>query len=280
MVRNERVFDSHVLWDARMRQYHQTLQKRPPGVLVGFASSIYNMALFLERNGLAPNYPRTALISSGEALDADMRAALGRVFPAPVFDRYGSREAGLLAYECDRHTGLHLNLLDGYLECAGPDVYSQPGELLITQYHNYTMPLIRFQIDDLAVRDRRACACGRTAPMLRRVAGRTSAAFVSSAGELIEGYHLIAKVRVVPGVREFQLIQEDLRRLRLLVVAGPECAPEKFALARADIAAIIGADCELSIEFVERIPLPPSGKAQMLISRVGRKRAAPETADA
>jgi phenylacetate-CoA ligase len=280
-LRNERFLDSHVMWDARMRQYHRALEHRPPGVLVGFASSIYNMALYLEQNGLAPNYPQTALISSGEVLDAEMRAALERVFPAPVFDRYGSREAGLLAYECDRHTGLHLNPLDGYLECASPDGTGEPSEMLITQFHNYTMPLIRFEIGDRAVRDERPCPCGRTAPMLRRVAGRTSAAFVSSSGELIEGYHLIAKVRVVPGVREFQLIQEDVRRLRLLVVAGPECAPEKFAAARADIAAIIGADCELSIEFVDSIPLPPSGKPQMLISRVGRPwAAAGEAADA
>ncbi|MEP7359792.1 MAG: hypothetical protein ABI847_21250 [Anaerolineales bacterium] len=267
-LRNEHYFDTHFTNDHRLRAYHARLTALKPGILVGYATGLAALAHFLEREGLTAAYPRLAVIPSGEVLDPEMRAALERVFPAPVFNRYGSREVGLMAYECDHHLGLHLNLSNAYLECLGPDVYESPGELVITQLHNYAMPLIRYQVDDLAVLDRRACTCGRAAPMLARLAGRRMASFVTANGTLVEGYHLIRFVRRAPGVLEFQLIQEAVGRFRLLLMTKPDFDPASLAQARADIADQMGAEVELIVEQVERIPRPPSGKAQMLLSRL------------
>jgi phenylacetate-CoA ligase len=267
-LRNEHYFDTHFMSDARLRQYHAALEALKPGMLVGFASSITELARYLEQRGLKASYPRRAVISSGEELEPDMRAALERAFPAPVFNRYGSREVGLMAYECDRHTGMHMNLSNVYLECVGADVYHAPGEILITQLHNYAMPLIRYQVDDLAVLELQPCTCGRAAPMIAHLAGRRSPSFVTSDGSRVEGYHLIRFVRRARGVLEFQLIQEAVGRMRLLLMTTPDFDGASLARARTDIADQMGADCELIVEQVERIPRPPSGKAQMLVSKL------------
>jgi phenylacetate-CoA ligase len=268
LLRNEYSFDNHFLWAGRLRQYHDALQALDPGVLVAWASSAALLANYLEREGLRPSYPRTALISSGEVLDPEMRAAIGRVFAAPVFDRYGSREVGLMAYECDRHTGLHINLSDVVLECLGDDVYTEPGDLVITQLHNAIMPLIRYQADDLAVLDRRTCTCGRTSPMLARVAGRRMPAFVTMSGVLIEAGHLLTPVRRIPGVLAYQLVQEEVGRLRLLLKTTPEYDGGGLAPVRKWVDEKMGAGCELIVEPVAQIPLPPSGKPQMVLSRL------------
>jgi hypothetical protein len=84
----------------------------------------------------------------------------------------------------------------------------------------------------------------------------------------------MAQVRPVPGVRQFQLVEEAVGRLRLLVVPGPGCVPEGFAEVRADIAQIMGPGCELAIDFVDRLPLPPSGKLQVAVSKLPQDRAA------
>ena len=269
-LRNEYFIDNHFIWDGRLRQIHDTLDALNPGVLVAWASSAAQLANYLEREGLRPRYPRLAVITSGEVLEADARAAVERAFPAPVFNRYGSREAGLMAYECDRHMGMHLSLSNVYLECVGEDVFKTPGEVVITQLHNYAMPLIRYQMDDLAVLDRRQCTCGRTAPMLERVAGRRMPAFVTTAGILVEGGHLLPAVRRTPGILEYQLVQEDVGRLRLLLKTVRDFDLQTLATVRADIAEKMGEDCELIVEQVERIPLPASGKPQMLVSRLDR----------
>jgi phenylacetate-CoA ligase len=267
-LRNEHYFDTHFMSDAVLSRYHAALEGLRPGMLVGFASSITELARYLERRGLKASYPRLAVISSGEELEPDMREALERVFPAPVFNRYGSREVGLMAYECHEHTGMHMNLSNVYLECVGADVYHAPGDILITQLHNTAMPLIRYQVDDLAVLDQRTCTCGRTAPMIAHLAGRRSPSFITAAGTLVEGYHLIRYVRRTPGVLEFQLIQEAVGRLRLLLMTTPDFDGARLARARSDIAEQMGAECELLVEQVERIPRPPSGKAQMLVSKL------------
>jgi phenylacetate-coenzyme A ligase PaaK-like adenylate-forming protein len=123
-------------------------------------------------------------------------------------------------------------------------------------------------VDDLAVLSRQRCNCGRTAPMLERVAGRCLPPFVTTRGELVESDHLLPNIRWTPGVLEYQLIQEDVGRLRLLLKTVPDFDPTSLAPVRADVASIMGAGCELIVEQVEQIPLPPSGKAQMVLSRL------------
>jgi phenylacetate-CoA ligase len=272
LLRNEFHYDTRVLWEERLRAYHALLQQLSPAIVVGMASSTTYLAQYLEREGLEvpPGYPRQALIASGEVLEPQMRAALERVFQVPVFNRYGSREVGLLAYQCDRREGLHLNVSNAYVECAGLDVYRQPGELLITQLRNYAMPLIRYQIDDLAVLEAEPCGCGRTAPMVKRLAGRTPTTFVSAAGVMIEGYHLINALRQVEGILEFQLVQEEVQRLRLHLVTTPAFVKGSIWETEARIAKLMGPETQLAVEHVDRIPRPLSGKTQMVISKVPR----------
>jgi phenylacetate-CoA ligase len=267
-LRNERYFDTHFTSDGLLRRYHAELGAINPGVVVGFAAALDDLAQYLEREGLCADYPRLAVIPSGEVLEPAMRATLERVFPAPVFNRYGSREVGLMAYECDHHMGMHLNLSNVYFECVGDDIYHAPGELIITQLHNYAMPLIRYQVDDLAVLDPRTCTCGRPAPMIAQVSGRRMPSFVAANGDLVEAYHLIRYVRRAPGVLEFQLIEEAVGRLRLLLMTTPDFDEASLARARSDIADQMGASCELIVERVTQIPRPPSGKAQMLLTKL------------
>jgi phenylacetate-CoA ligase len=113
-----------------------------------------------------------------------------------------------------------------------------------------------------------ACACGRSAPRIREVAGRAGLIFVGANGALIHGYFLEITLRTVAGVREFQLIQDDVGQLRLCVVPGAGFAPENFESFRAFVRRLLGDECRLTIEVVERIPLSPSGKALLLVSRL------------
>ncbi|MEP7359653.1 MAG: hypothetical protein ABI847_20540 [Anaerolineales bacterium] len=269
-LRNEFHFDSHVLWDTRLRDYHARLQQLSPAVLVGFASSITHLARYLERQGIRPGYPRAAVIPSGEVLEPDMRATLERVFQVPVFNRLGSTEVGLMAYECRQHAGLHLNMPNLVVEWGSPDPREQPAELVITQLWNYAMPMIRYQIGDRAqvLPPGPPCPCGRTSPLLQRVAGRAAATFVTAHGKLIEGYYVINPVALLPGVIDFQVVQETLQELRLRLVTGPEFVPASLAKLHERVENLMGPGTHMTVEQVDAIPRHPSGKAQIALSWV------------
>ena len=57
-----------------------------------------------------------ALIGSAETLYPEHRKFMEEVFHTHFFNRYGSREVGNVAHECEQHQGLHINEESYYVE--------------------------------------------------------------------------------------------------------------------------------------------------------------------
>ncbi len=80
-------------------------------------------------------------------------------------------------------------------------------------------------------------------------------------GEFFEGVF-----RVEDWVGEFQVIQEDLDTLRILVAPKEGKRPSLQRVER-KVRSVLG-DVTLRWEFVDRIPRPPSGKFMYVVSKV------------
>ena len=91
---------------------------------------------------------------------------------------------------------------------------------------------------DIDIVERRSTDGGCSWSAQRVVAGDGTATvdnpvpLVAANGTLVEGYHLIRYVRRTPGVLEFQLIQEAVGRLRLLLMTRPDFDAASLARAR------------------------------------------------
>ena len=82
----------------------------------------------------------------------------------------------MIAAECERHDGLHVTADNLYVELVANGQLCEPGErgeVLLTDLHNYGMPLIRYKVGDVGSWKGRDCACGRGLPLLNVVEGRT-----------------------------------------------------------------------------------------------------------
>lgn len=139
--------------EAAMERYAALLRRRPPSLLFGHAHSLYLFAQFLQERGHLEIRPR-GIISTAMVLHDWERALIEEVFRCRVTNRYGCEEVSLIACECERHEGLHVNADAIYLELLRPDgTPADPGEagmVVVTDLTNRAMPLIRYQVGDMA----------------------------------------------------------------------------------------------------------------------------------
>jgi phenylacetate-CoA ligase len=259
-----------------MRRYAEIICRSRPTCLEGYADALYELAVRVERDALPMRAPGTIVSSAGTLLP-HMRETIERAFGARVFDRYGSREVGDIAAECDRHEGLHVFGETTIVELVDEDGREVgeggEGEVLVTSLHNYTMPLIRYRIGDRAVRGTDRCSCGRPYPLLAGVAGRSESRLRSMDGGVV----LPAFLRHVIGVegndgsiRKFQVVQEAADRITVVIV--PYEGSEGRALAREDdmrarIQQKMG-ECEVRFVLADHIDPTPTGKHLYVVNRM------------
>lgn len=268
------VLNAFTMTDEKMRGFVRDLNKFKPRQILAYASSLYELSRFIRREQLTVHSP-AGIMTSAESIYPEQRALIADVFRAPLFDRYGSREAGNMACECDHHEGLHVSAPTHLIELlredgalAGP---GEAGELVVTCHYSFAMPLIRYRIGDRAVWADRPCSCGRAWPLLREVSGRVMDSFVIPGGTIMGGYFTMG-LWGREWLERFQVVQEREDLLRVyLVLRQP--APPRDELkpdldAYEDQAHLVLPDARIDFEFVDAIEPSPQGKHRYAISRV------------
>ena len=115
---------------------------------------------------------------TGEMLVPSLRKTFEGDYGIDTYQAYAVTEpGGALAYECGEKTGMHF-MNDYVIEIVDPETGRQlgPGEIgevVVTPVHNRTWGLIRFGTGDISSYTEEECPCGRTAPKLTGILGRT-----------------------------------------------------------------------------------------------------------
>ncbi len=274
LARNRVLLDTYRLDEQTLSAYHAQLVRFRPGVLIGYTSSLLALGDWLERHGIEPDYPTTSIINAAETLMPWQRERIEAVYGAPVYDRYGSRDGGLIAMECEAHNGLHLNVIDLVVEPHGGRA-GEPQELLVTNLNAYAMPLIRYSIGDMGVFSDRTCPCGRTTPLLERVVGRVTDMIHLPGGKLLPGTFFTRIARNFP-VAEYQAVQEEDYSLVFRIVRDEGYGPQHEERIRRLIADYVPG-VAVHIEYAAQIDRTHTGKLRPVISKVpvqhGRDRA-------
>lgn len=264
----------------RMQDYLDELMRAQPRQILAYADSIYELAQFAGKAGIQPHQPKAIMTSAG-TLHPHMREVVERVFRAPVYNRYGSREAGDMACECSHHQGLHVSPLTHHIEIlrsdGTPAAATEPGEIVITLLTNFAMPLVRYRIGDMGAWSSNQCTCGSSWPLLQEVTGRITDVFRKRDGSVVLPEYFIHVVGVVLNtgwIRKYQVVQEDFESIRVLIVPS-EQTPDFEETYAGEVNTIIdriklvmGRDTRVVITFVEDIPRTASGKYRYTISRI------------
>ena len=248
-----------------MRRAHRRLSRFRPDGFVGYTSALVELAAFLRHEGLKPNYPRKAVLSAAETLDETSRRQLETVFAVPVYDRYGSREIGLIAMECDRHQGLHIDCENVYVELIDDPDGSGMQRILVTRLNQFSMPFIRYDIEDLAEGPLSCCSCGRGYPVLKRVVGRVTEMIRMPDGGCLPG-ELFPHLFKDCGIASYRVVQAEDYSLDVAMVRAPSQTPEQDQMLRRVILEHVGPSMPVKIRYVGRIERSATGKLLPVIS--------------
>ena len=276
-LRNELWLNAFRMSEEDLDQYVAIINKVKPVQILAYAQAIYELARHVEEKKLVIWSPRAIMTTAG-TLHVHMREVIERVFGAPVFNRYGSREVGDIACECEAHEGLHICPFTHYVEIVREDgTPAEPGEVgevVVTSLINYAMPLIRYRIGDMAAWADEKCRCGRAWPLLKEVTGRVTDMFVSASGTRVHGEYFTHLLYFRDWVKKFQFVQESHTHILLRVVPAvsleqaKRIAEQEHAELEDKVRLVMGPACKLEIEFVDDIPPSSSGKYRYTISKV------------
>lgn len=268
-IHRNKMLSSYDMTDRDMLDYSDIINRYRPRLITGYTSALYLLSMFIRENGLKVHSPK-GVICSAETLTENHREVIESVFGCRVLNRYGCREVGNIAQECEQQNGLHINaehiIVEVVDESGHPCRPGETGEIVVTELDNKVFPFIRYKIGDIGILSDRACLCGRGLPMLEKVEGRVWDIIVGVNGNRLIGTFWL--VEGVKGIKQYQVVQLEHGRLTLKLVVTGEFDEEARSELIRRVKENCGEDMTVDIEIMDNIPLTESGKRRFVISRV------------
>ncbi|MBN1855622.1 MAG: phenylacetate--CoA ligase family protein [Dehalococcoidia bacterium] len=269
--------DCASLSDSSLPFVVQRIARLHPHLLTGYPSALCIIAEYI-RDSEIPSPEVNTIVVGGEALFDEQRSLLRDVFGSEPFSEYSSYENFDIAMECDAHAGLHVAAEDLIVEVVDesgrPVKPGRQGRVVITNLHEYGMPLIRYDTDDESSLVTGMCECGRSLPRLSPVFGKAGHSIYTPSGKRLSARSFVARDLVSLGIRRFQLVQDKLDHVTVRVVPNASLssssALEMVAAVKAHYSSTLGDDVEIQVDIVDRIEPTQAGKHLFVISKVKR----------
>lgn len=255
-----------------MPLYVDELEKFHPVLIKAYPSAIDLFVRWLKELGLDGYKPKSVLTCAETLLD-HQKQAVEEVLECPVFDFYNQNERAALISTCERGT-YHIHEEYSLAEFVGnPSAPSEGGDnraIVATTYHNFAMPLIRYQTNDLAsVNGEAACPCGRTYGTVKRIIGRVEDIVVTPDGRHVG--RLDAAFKYSPGIRLSQVVQETPDVINVRLVKAESFVQRDVDTIEKELRARLGDEIGIQFEFVDEILPGKNGKVKFVISKVGKE---------
>lgn len=263
-VANVRWFDCFRLSAPVLEGYHREMSRWQPGCVVAYASALADLASVAEDLPERPNYPTRCFVTGAEKLLAHQREVIQRVFGQPVFERYGSRDVGLIGFQIDAPRD-HCFEVDWVNIMVEPEAPTRESSILVTKLHADGMPMLRYRIGDVGRFDPDSRP-GHPCFMLPEVLGREADRIALPGGGWIHGLEFPHLMKDYP-IRDFQLVQhKDLSVVLFVVPKEGFTEEDRRAILRVMLANLRGVD--VTLKLVTRVLRSASNKWRPVRSEV------------
>jgi len=233
----------------------------------GYTHSFEQLAGFMVEQGIPAPPKLRAIITTSEKLSEEGRRLIERAFGCRVFQEWGMVEDA--AWACEDPSGrLRVSPDAGILELLSPSgspvALGEPGRVVATSFIRRTQIFLRYAVGDLATLAHDDFAEGPGFPVLKEIVGRMEDLIVGPDGRRTVRFHGV--FTEVDGVREAQLVQEAVDRIRIRVVPSPSYSSATDKELASRVRQRLGDSVSVLIEVLDRIPRTRAGKFRAVVS--------------
>ncbi|MBN1185609.1 MAG: phenylacetate--CoA ligase family protein [Bacteroidales bacterium] len=209
-LNNDYAFDPYDTSDKNVNRIREVLSTKNIRLIRSYSQYLYNLAQQFDRNN--ETFHIKAIMTTAEPLMPEHRQLFKKVFNAESYDQYGSGEIGAIAFECDKHMGLHITEERVIVE------QDENNNMIFTDLDNFAMPYIRYKNEDQAVIIDKPCLCGRQHRLIERVLGRSCDYILGSNGKNLHWaffWHLMFDTEIAHNrnIIKFQVKQTDKTKI-------------------------------------------------------------------
>jgi phenylacetate-CoA ligase len=248
----------------------QWLRGVAPDYLLSYPANLEALAHLARRDGPIPSL--RAIQSHSGTLRPEAQSVIESVFGVPVKNTYSCAEMGYLASPCPAGNGLHVhaeNVLLEVLDNEGrPSAAGATGAVYITHLHNLRGPFVRYELGDQATVGADPCPCGRGLPLLNDVQGRRYPMLEIPNGRLKHPGTVAAKLRLLGGHWQHQVIQKSLDHVVVRLAVEPTWTEQHTTELKRFLVEFFEAPIRVEVELHERLAVPESGKFQSIINEI------------
>lgn len=224
--------------------------------------------LFLSQNQSMPFHTIMVL---GEVLEVETSELITKA-GIQLINHFGTTETGPISGQCSHgpwhHQYSEVCLMETIAPGDGSDISSGRGELVVTPFYNYAMPLIRYKNGDLLDRSTEPCPCGRTLPRIERVLGRERNLFIFSDGSRIRPDMRRKDYAPFLSAKQFQVIQHTLTHIEVRYVADDPTQPIDIPGFTRLLQNLLHQNINVKLTRMDEIPRASSGKFETWKSHV------------
>lgn len=255
------VFEPVEAWAERWRSLR-------PDILYGYSGSLGLLARYALERG--PLVPRPKFVVGVSDLCPEPTAELIReAFGREVIDLYGAAETGCISWKCPRCRGYHINVDTLVLQvCDGGRTAGrgQRGRVIVTNLFSAAMPVLRYDLGDIARMSPDEPECGSGLPLLEIIEGRADALLTLPSGRVLSPMFFYATMKPVQGLDAWRVVQEENGSLTLLAVPSPDASPDWPDLLRRRVIECLGEPAAVEVRPVDSLSPDASGKVRSVIS--------------
>ena len=220
-------------------------------------------AYLLEKN-IELGYSVRWVMIGAENLMPHQVELIKRAFGVRPRQHYGVAEAVANISECE-YGALHVDEDFVAVEFI-PNFDGLGCKVVGTNFSNFAMPFLRYDVQDIVMLSDVTCQCGRPGRIVERIDGRQEDYIILKNGAKLGRMDHIIKDMV--NIREAQIYQREPGKIIIRIVRGEKYVKKDEAALLLEAKKRVGDQTNIYFEYVEKLQRSTTGKLRFVVSEL------------